>query len=308
MDPTAGPCSDRALRGHRGSSRLQHKAAPGAVHRQRHTDGSGCGRLSHLQGENEKTPRAGSLGVARPTMASSEQNYSAGVADTGDKSSTRTATGSSRRTKRRKAIRTSRKRRTQAFGLPKCEANSRFVSRGTQYCGAMLEHRDQFVGLLWLDRQHCASAERVDRHPSHPVKLEAMTAGDVAQPAMRIFEIVRLEAQRRNHRRYVQITNRLPGRVSELDVSHEISIRLNSQPGPERSGVGQDSSGSCTRDRLFYAATASISLGTCGVTPRGLVAHESSGQAPSRLISARGGDKRENVQGRRRKGSPFSSR
>ena len=96
-----------------------------------------------------------------------------------------------------------------------------------------LERGDQFVGLLWLDRQHCASAERVDRHTSQPVELEAMTAWDVVQPAMRIFEIVRLEAQRRYHRRYVQISNRLPGRVSEFDVSHENLHPPDSRPGPE---------------------------------------------------------------------------
>ncbi len=57
--------------------------------------------------------------------------YSAGVADAA-RPSTGTVTGSSRRRNRRKAIRTSRNSRTKAFGLRKCEANSRFVSSGCQ--------------------------------------------------------------------------------------------------------------------------------------------------------------------------------
>ena len=72
------------------------------------------------------SPRRGGLLVVQSLA------YSAGVALTGARSSTGMPAGCSRRRNRRNAIRMSLNRRTQAFGFAKWDANSRFVSSGTQ--------------------------------------------------------------------------------------------------------------------------------------------------------------------------------
>jgi hypothetical protein len=59
----------------------------------------------------------------------------------------------------------------------------------------------ELVGLLGPYRQRRAAAKRVDRHPPGPVELETMAAWHMVQPAMRKFEIGRLEAKRSDHRR-----------------------------------------------------------------------------------------------------------
>jgi hypothetical protein len=96
-----------------------------------------------------------------------------------------------------------------------------------------LEHSDQFVGLLGLNRHRRASTSRVDRHPSKPVELETMAAGDVMQRALSIFEVARLETQRRNHCRDVQMWHCLSGCVSEFDISHDDHPPLE-LPAPNR--------------------------------------------------------------------------
>ena len=73
-----------------------------------------------------------------------------------------------------------------------------------------LEHRMKFVRLLRPYRQSRAAAKRVDRHPPGPIEPEAMTAWNMAQPAMGELEVGRLEAKPGDHWRNVQIANQLP--------------------------------------------------------------------------------------------------
>jgi hypothetical protein len=67
----------------------------------------------------------------------------------------------------------------------------------------------QFVGLFWSHRQGSAATKGVDRYPPGPLELEPMTAWNMMQPAMGVFEIRRLGAKRGYHRRDVQIAKRL---------------------------------------------------------------------------------------------------
>src|SRR6478735_2336828 len=93
--------------------------------------------------------------------------------------------------------------------------------------------------------------ERAD--PPQPVELEAVTTWHMVQPAMRVVEIARLEAKRRNHRRNVQISNPVTGGILELNVSHEgLPPAEHPSPSHERSRVAQGSSKRSERDRLFY--------------------------------------------------------
>ena len=68
--------------------------------------------------------------VRRADLKRVDASYSAGVAD--GSTSAGIVTGSACRRKRRQAMRMSRNNLTQAFGSAKCDANSRFVSRGSQ--------------------------------------------------------------------------------------------------------------------------------------------------------------------------------
>jgi hypothetical protein len=68
----------------------------------------------------------------------------------------------------------------------------------------------EFVGLLGVYRESGAATKSVDCHSSFPVKLEAMTAGNMIEPAVSVFEIRGLEAKRGDHRGDVQMAERLP--------------------------------------------------------------------------------------------------
>jgi hypothetical protein len=63
-----------------------------------------------------------------------------------------------------------------------------------------VERRKQIIGLLLANGQASAPALRFDRDLPLPIKLKDVTTRDMSQPAMRVFEVCRLEAKRRNHR------------------------------------------------------------------------------------------------------------
>jgi hypothetical protein len=70
----------------------------------------------------------------------------------------------------------------------------------------------EFVRLLGSYRESRAATQRVNRHPALPVELEAMAAWNMVEPAMRVFEIGRLEPKRSNHGRDVQVAKRVAWR------------------------------------------------------------------------------------------------
>ena len=59
----------------------------------------------------------------------------------------------------------------------------------------------EFVRLLGSYRESRAATQRVNCHPALPVELKAMAARHMAEPAMRVFEIGRLEPKRGDHGR-----------------------------------------------------------------------------------------------------------
>jgi hypothetical protein len=70
----------------------------------------------------------------------------------------------------------------------------------------------EFVRLLGSYRESRAATQRVNRHPALPVELKAMTAWHMIEPAMSKFEIGRLEPERGNHGRNIQVAKRVARR------------------------------------------------------------------------------------------------